>query len=312
MSDWKLSRHRGVTVRLVGGLGNQLFGYFAGACLASHLRVPLTLDVRYTRHGATDHGISILQFDLPGIWRLPKVGRGAEERGSDTKKALHLNPLHRKAVSALRILQGRMRQVQDGKHLFRSKYVGYEPALLTLSPGAIVEGYFQSWKHVQCAVFSGYPLRPNLRRRAPWLDDMWALAHVDKPLAIHVRRGDYARTPGFNLLGPAYYEPAIEMMRDLGVAGPIWLFTDGGENARLALGRFGGQARLVSQDRNAANEMLAMSRARAVIMANSTFSWWGAWMAGRDIPVIAPSPWFVSGPPVADLLPPWWMTLSVT
>ena len=59
-----------ITVRLVGGLGNQLFGYYAGAALAAHLGVGLRLDTSWTRHGLTDHGVEILKFDLPGqgLW----------------------------------------------------------------------------------------------------------------------------------------------------------------------------------------------------------------------------------------------------
>jgi len=64
-----MGRH--ITVRLVGGLGNQLFCYFAGAALAGHLDVPLRLDTSRTRFGFTDHGIEIVRFSLPGEW-LPE------------------------------------------------------------------------------------------------------------------------------------------------------------------------------------------------------------------------------------------------
>jgi hypothetical protein len=57
-----------ITPRLVGGLGNQLFGYYAGAALAAHHGVELRLDTSWTRHGITDHGIEILPLDLPGTW----------------------------------------------------------------------------------------------------------------------------------------------------------------------------------------------------------------------------------------------------
>jgi hypothetical protein len=57
-----------ITVRLIGGLGNQLFGYDAGAALAAKHGTTVRLDTSWTRHGITDHGIEILRFDLPGEW----------------------------------------------------------------------------------------------------------------------------------------------------------------------------------------------------------------------------------------------------
>ena len=59
---------RPITVRLIGGLGNQLFGYYAGAALAARHHTTLRLDTSWTRHGITDHGIEILNLDLPGEW----------------------------------------------------------------------------------------------------------------------------------------------------------------------------------------------------------------------------------------------------
>lgn len=56
--------------------------------------------------------------------------------------------------------------------------------------------------------------------------------------------------------------------------------------------------------------MLAMSHAAAVVIANSTFSWWGAWMAAKGTPVIAPDPWFSSGPAIEGLIPPEWTRIS--
>jgi hypothetical protein len=54
-----------------------------------------------------------------------------------------------------------------------------------------------------------------------------------------------------------------------------------------------------------------MSYAAGNVIANSTFSWWGAWMNAPRTPVIVPDPWFASGPPVDGLIPPpEWTRLS--
>jgi hypothetical protein len=63
---------------------------------------------------------------------------------------------------------------------------------------------------------------------------------------------------------------------------------------------------------DALDEMLLMSRAPALVTANSSFSWWAAWLGDRPgRPVVAPRPWF-DDPSIdaRDLLPPHWLTLD--
>ena len=289
---------RPITVRLIGGLGNQLFGYYAGAALAARHGTTLRLDTSWTRHGITDHGIEILKFDLPGEW-IPndslKVRLSAPGTipGRAVAKALRDIPALRKPL-----------------RIHEAPGVGHDPTLLDQPPGTRLRGHFQSWRTVANAVDSGYPHRPSLKQPSTWLEEISERAGQERPLAVHVRRGDYAKVTEFGLLGPAYYEPAIDQLRDEGHAGPIWLFSDQPEIARPALGRYAGEAQAVTSPDGPAAEMLAISHAAAVVIANSTFSWWGAWMAAKATPVIAPDPWFTSGPAVEGLIPPEWTRVS--
>ena len=289
---------KAITVRLIGGLGNQLFGYYAGAALAARHRTSLRLDTSWTRHGITDHGIEILRFDLPGEWIAndnlrAKLSAPGTVPGRAVAKALRDIPAVRKPL-----------------RIHEAPGVGHDPTLLDQPPGTRLRGYFQSWRTVQNAVDSGYPHRPQLRESSTWLESIADRARREQPVAVHVRRGDYAKVSEFGLLGPAYYEPAIERLRDEGHAGPIWLFSDEPDIARSALGRYADQAEAITSPDGPATEMLAMSHAAAVVIANSTFSWWGAWMAAKGTPVIAPDPWFTSGPTIEGLIPPEWTRLS--
>lgn len=289
---------RPITVRLIGGLGNQLFGYYAGAALAARTGAPLHLDTSWTRHGITDHGIEIVTFDLPGRWLRSdswraRLGAPGTIPGRAVAKAVRQFPvLHR----PLRIHE--------------APGVGHDPSLLEQPPGTRLRGYFQSWQTVQYAVDAGYPRRPGLTKASTWLEEITERANVDRPIAVHVRRGDYAQVQEFGLLGPSYYEAAIESLRDGGVRGPLWLFSDEPAAAAHALGRFEADRVIASPD-GPATEMLAMSHAAAHVIANSTFSWWGAWMNEPGTPVIAPDPWFASGPHVDGLLPPDWIRVPV-
>ncbi|MFM9134478.1 MAG: alpha-1,2-fucosyltransferase [bacterium] len=286
-----------ITVRLVGGLGNQLFGYYAGAALAAHHGVPLRLDTSWTRYGITDHGIEILALDLPGEWIdndswRAKLSAPGTVPGRAFAKALRDIPALRKPL-----------------RIHEAPGVGDDPALLGQPPGTRLRGYFQSWRIVEYAVRAGYPRRPSLRRSSAWLDDMVGRAAQERPIAVHVRRGDYAKVDEFGLLGASYYEPALDALRGQGIDGPVWLFSDEPAIARQALGRYADGAEIVASVDGPATEMLAMSHAAAHVIANSTFSWWGAWMNDPGTSVIAPDPWFASGPSVTGLIPPTWTRL---
>ena len=287
-----------ITVRLIGGLGNQLFGYYAGAALAARHQTTLRLDTSWTRPGVTDHGIEILRFDLPGEWMSndslrAKLSAPGTIPGRAVAKALRDVPALRKPL-----------------RIHEPPGIGHDPALLVQPPGTRLRGYFQSWRTVQNAVDSGYPHRPRLKEPSAWLESIAGRARRDQPLAVHVRRGDYAKVPEFGLLGPAYYERAIKRLREEGHAGPIWLFSDEPDIARAALGRYADSSEPVASPDGPATEMLAMSYAAAIVIANSTFSWWGAWMAAKATPVIAPDPWFTNGPVIEGLIPPEWTRIS--
>ena len=289
-----------ITARLVGGLGNQLFGYYAGAALAAHHGTTLRLDTSWTRHGITDHGIEILRFDLPGDWLSNDSLRAKSSApgtipGRAFAKALRDVPVLRKPL-----------------RIHEAPGVGHDPTLLDQPPGTRLRGYFQSWQTVEYAVRAGYPRRPRLKRSSDWLEHIVARAHAERPIAVHVRRGDYAVVSEFGLLGPAYYEPAIKRIRDAGVSGPVWLFSDEPAMATNALGRYADDAVVVTSPDGPAAEMLGMSYASANVIANSTFSWWGAWMGDPERPVVAPEPWFANGPHIEGLIPPAWITQAAS
>lgn len=285
-----------VTVRLVGGLGNQLFGYYAGYALAIRRGVRLRLDTSWTRHGITDHGIEITRFALPGEWINNDSWRARiSAPGTVPGRAVA------KAFREVALLRRPLR-------IYEAQGVGHDPALLDQPAGTRLRGYFQSWQTVQQAVDLGAPRRPALKRPSEWLAAMSARARDERPIAVHVRRGDYAKVDEFGLLGPAYYEAAVALLRDRGVDGPVWLFSDEPDIARQALGRYA-DAEVVASPDGPATEMLAMSYAAAHVIANSTFSWWGASMNDPGTPAIAPEPWFANGPEIEGLIPPAWTTL---
>lgn len=281
---------RPITVRLIGGLGNQLFGYYAGAALAGMRGTSLRLDISHTRHGITDHGIGILDFDLPGEW-LP------ERRAWSTPGRLPSRAAAR-LVRTVPSLATMMR-------VYTSTAVGHDSTVLTLPAGTRLRGYFQSWKLASTALDFGYPRRPAVKQLSNWAEELASRARAENPLIVHVRRGDYSQVDEFGMLGRGYYTKAIERMRERGIAGPVWVFSDDPDAAANIVA-----GEVITGSAHAAEEMWVMSHGAAHVIANSTFGWWAAWMNAPRTPVIAPTPWFRSGPVIDGLIPPEWDRLD--
>lgn len=99
-------------------------------------------------------------------------------------------------------------------------------------------------------------------------------------ISVHVRRGDY-RWANYNMLGREYYDRALSLLPDL----PIYVFTDDPEAAKKAVPAYD---KIFSGD--PFYDLNLMTYAKYAVIANSSFSWWGAWLSNAS--VISPAEWF--------------------
>lgn len=146
--------------------------------------------------------------------------------------------------------------------------------------------------------------------------DRWrdALA-APNAVAVHVRRGDLLkkRNHVFAVQSPRYYEAAARLVAERTGADQFHVFTDDPAWARAAIA-LPGRTTLVSgpEGGSAVDDFRLMSLARHIVMANSTFSWWAAWLGERPGScIVAPAAWSSAGGRLPDLLPPRWTILDV-
>ena len=155
-----------------------------------------------------------------------------------------------------------------------------------------------------------YKLRPEYGQAKSKID-------LSESVAIHVRRGDYVSNPrSANLNGVLplrYYQNALDYIK-LNLNHPhFFVFSDDipwvkshfdfrGENHTFIEG---------VKDPNAIEELELMRSCKHHIIANSSFSWWGAWLgSNKNQVVIAPSQWYASKLTPPELLPPQWVRLG--
>jgi hypothetical protein len=201
--------------------------------------------------------------------------------------------------------------------------IGYFSAFEDLGRRTILKGHFISPRF-----FAGneHRIRQDLTLDMTVLADdsaaMDVLARIrgeGTAVAVHVRRGDLLRPESRWLLLPDienYYRKAIERFRAL-VARPIfWIFSDDPDWCRQAFAGFPVDIRFVDMGAdartNALKEFVLMCQCDNFVIANSAFSWWGAWLGASETKrVIAPYKWdnhqFVS---MNDLIPARWEMIS--
>ena len=148
-------------------------------------------------------------------------------------------------------------------------------------------GYYQTHKyfdHIEDEIREDFTFDPELVKSCKeFLEYTYVFRDV---IALHIRRGDYVSNPNHPSQPILYYQRALEMLPDLDVV----VFSDDTEWCK--------QQEIFSSDRFSVSEgnttdadLCLMSLCQYHIIANSSFSWWGAWLA-KSKKVIAPKNWF--------------------
>lgn len=306
-----------VVSRLSGGLGNQLFQYAAGRSLAARTKSRLILDagafaVPAARRTYALSGLAIAADVISSGYVYPPTEVVAE-LPCPIKRTFGLGG---RAERLLRSLARRAVSRQTGTNsfaVFTEKSFDYDPRFADLGARTYLVGYWQSERYfveVEEAIRGEVRLvaQPN-SVSASWLARM----RDRNAVCVHVRRGDYlmpAHYEHHGVCSAEYYLLAMELMRTR-IENPVFfLFSDDREWCRGNL-----CARdMLLVDANgpdaAQDELRLMGACRHHIIANSSLSWWAAWLARNDDQVvIAPMPWFTKTRETPDLYPRGWLVL---
>ncbi|MFD0895800.1 alpha-1,2-fucosyltransferase [Luteolibacter ambystomatis] len=146
------------------------------------------------------------------------------------------------------------------------------------TPEVLIAGYFQNEEYF-------LPVADEIRRLFKIEPHLPISCGERLPVAIHVRRGDFLTVPQHQVCGMDYYRRAMELMRNLVHAPQFIVVSDDPDWCSAEFG--GADDVFVCGIQNEAQAMATFAGCRAFILSNSTFGWWGAWLANAA-PVIAP------------------------
>ena len=193
-----------------------------------------------------------------------------------------------------------------------SNGIGYDKSI-GQKKSDIYIGYFQSW--IWASDVRVFNKLMNLKPQSTTTPaaNLIEIMKKDKVLICHIRLKDYLGEDSFGIPTKNYYENAIEKILTLQSFDKILIFSDSPESC---LDYFPAKFEKIAEvaDDSALNpaEVLHCLRfASAYVIANSTFSWWGAFLRfNRNAPVIAPNPWFKNGQSPVELVPHDWIKID--
>jgi Glycosyl transferase family 11 len=270
-----------VVVRLRGGLGNQMFQYAAGRRLALQLGTELKLDARAYMAGANRH-YSLSHFRVTAEVATPRkidywLGRG----------------------NALGRLSGQLFRRESIQRVTEQNS-RFAPEVLTLPDNVYLDGYWQDERYFADAsdqIRKDLTFQEPLRGRSA---ELAARIGACASVALHVRRGDYvddARTNAWHgVCSKTFYRRCVARINAECENPVFFIFSDDLAWARHNLSLPGNTVFVSGNDSSQADmDLHLMSLCRHHIIANSSFSWWGAWLAEHPSQIVlAPKRWFLT------------------
>ncbi|RYZ23530.1 MAG: alpha-1,2-fucosyltransferase [Chitinophagaceae bacterium] len=283
-----------IAIQLKGGLGNQLFQYAAARTLAIRQHTEVLLD---TSHYREDQLRDFDLFHLNVKARIATASQIDEIRPTGTvgRALSHIAPYR-------------------FKRIYQQPFYHYDAGFVRLRGPVYLKGYFQSEAYFR-------PVAAEIRRELtfrelplPQIQALGARLRQEQSVSLHIRRGDYKNPETLRVHGILpleYYRAAVKRITDSRPDARFYVFTDDLEWVRQHLAM--PEAMLVSGEitKTHFEDLYLMQHCRNHILANSSFSWWGAWLnPDKEKIVVAPKAWFNEGPKdTQDLIPRSWIRL---
>jgi hypothetical protein len=268
----------------LGRLGNQMFQFAALKGIARNRGYEYCLPPSNSTTEWKDHH----QY-------YHAVGQGAAQH-------LLLQPFKLSNTSQLNLqyIDKKRPVVQEGSFTFNEDLFNNCPDWVDL------QGFFQTEKYFK-------HIRDELKKDFEFRDDISIpckemMAEIQEPVSLHIRRTDYITNPNHSALDLGYYEKALKQFDRTST---IVVFSDDpdwcNEQKLFASDRF-----LVAEENSAYVDLCLMTLCKGHIIANSSFSWWGAWLSDSEL-VVAPEDWFRGSEnadkDTSDITPKSWMRI---
>jgi hypothetical protein len=285
-----------IIVKLIGGLGNQMFQYAAGKALSLKNGVPLKIDLSFLNKDPngqyTKRELELKGFDL-------SLDIATQEETTRFKQ----NFTNYLALTFPGIFP-----------YYYAKEVGtpYHASFQRFPKNTLLDGFWQSelyFKNYFTAIREAFRFKEETIAKN---NDIAQKMKTVRSVSLHVRRGDYVSNALANkfhgLCTPSYYQEAVKFIQGTGPV-ELFIFSDDIDWCKQH-SRFDVHVHYM-QTGDAFSDLYLMTQCQHHVIANSSFSWWGAWLnPSPEKIVVAPKNWFQeSSINTNDIVPKGWVKL---
>lgn len=311
-------RKKFTSISITGGLGNQLFQLAAGLYYANNQE--LFVDIKNASPRISENGLpDICSYDLPSnivINTNKRKSKLIEKIISynlrlGLKKQNKRDLIYSKFILLITNVFMSLR-FRSLTHTIVNKGVGFSNLKHRLFWNCQLIGYFQTYYFAEKLNAESSLRSLRLKNHDPLVEYYKDLARDECPLIVHVRLGDYLKERHFGTLSEEYYSSAISYIWKMSNFKKIWLFSDDLDSAIIKIPQaFRKYIRSIPEISNSAASTLEVMRfGKGYIIANSTYSWWGAYLAYDErVKVLAPKKWFYGMEDPIKLIPHNWVLI---
>lgn len=279
-----------IIVQIVGGLGNQLFQYAHARTLALSLKQELYFDLGFFE----EYDRSKDKLNTHIVYKLNnfniKVCPAKDEEINKIRRRLLKPDIVRKVYRRL----GGSSYVNKDCHFDNEKIDNCDIDTIRDYDDVFISGFFADQKYfieIENIIREEFSLRESLNAKN---QEMLSQIKTANSVSLHIRRGDYVGNNYFAEIPIEYYLKAVDYIEKHFPNSSYFVFSDDINWARANIKL---DKKVVFVDINDAStdymELILMSACKHNIIANSTFSWWGAWLnENKQKIIIAPKIWY--------------------
>ena len=269
-----------IVVKLMGGLGNQMFQYAAGRALSVKHAVPLFLDENFLNK---------------------------DPKGAYVQRSPELHQLKIKANVADRLTLKNFERDGFWDKLFQKKSSapdvlfegdGLNSDFFKVGSHVYLNGFWQSESYFgSCRDLLLREFQPNYNL-SEIAGEFLEKIKSKNSVSLHVRRGDYVSHAGANkfhgVMGSDYYSKAIDLMQQKAGTCHFFIFSDDINWCKQNFSQLGEVTFVDINGKYSSVDLFLMKVCKHHIIANSSYSWWGSWLCENpDNITVAPATWLL-------------------
>ena len=288
--------------QITGGLGNQLFQYAAAKALSLHHKVPLLFET------SSFYREELPELEVPRNFELFHFS-GITEKIINPEEVITLIGVEKKNRISKWVTP------TYKKNVYREPFYHFDKNFFKSKKNVLLKGGWQSEKY-----FKPYEkeIRESLQLNKDLVKDVvnkGEKLQQQNSVSVHIRRGDYLRKQiifeWHGVMSKDYYINALNLLQSKTKDIKAYYFTDDTDwVSQNLLPLFNGEIVSLST-KSHYEDLYLMSHCQHNIIANSSFSWWGAWLnTNPNKIVIGPKKWFDKGfKDTQDVIPSGWVKI---